>query len=234
MENSFQTSFIPKKPIIDNGANSNNKNTTSISIVISVFIFIVMIVSTAGLYFYRGYLEKNKQDMSESLSKMRDSFDDKTIAELELYDKKVSTAKQVLSGHTVLSPLFYLLNDLTLSSVQYTKFNHSTENGVFSVEMSGIAKDYRSIALQADVFNTNKGSMLKDVIFSNLTKDQKNNVTFNMEFTVDPTLLSYANNITLSNDSPSTDEINTQDINQVVVPQTDVNNNPLQTTNNTQ
>jgi hypothetical protein len=62
--------------------------------------------------------------------------------------------------------------------------------------MSGIARDYKSIALQADVFNTNEGRMFKDVVFSNITKDKNNYVTFNVEFNVDPKLLSYGNSIT--------------------------------------
>lgn len=196
MDNSFQTSFIPKKPILSNGSNLSPRSTTSISMVISSFILVIMIASTFGLYLYRVYLEKNKENLSAALFEARNKFDQNTITELESFDKRTSAAKQVLSGHIVLTPLFELMNELTLSSIQYTKFEHSFADNVFSVKMSGIARDYKSIAVQADVFNTSKGSMLKDVIFSNLTKDKNNSVTFDLEFSVDPSLLSYLNNIT--------------------------------------
>ena len=198
MENSFQTSFIPKKPIISNGASSNSggsNKTTSISMVVSVFILVVTIASTVGLFLYKSYLVKSKSDLLTSLSKAKDSFDQKTISELELYDKRAKAAKEILTGHIVLSPLFDLVNSLTLPSIQYTDFDHQTKDGVFSVKMSGIAIDYKSIALQADIFNTSKGSMFNNVIFSNLTKDKNNNVTFDLEFDVNPQLLSYSNNI---------------------------------------
>ena len=195
MENSFQTSFIPKKPIIDNGMSSKKDRTTSISMVVSVFILIAVVSSAVGLFLYKSYLEKNKEQLSASLSKVRDSFDSNTIAELEMYDKKSTISKSVLEGHLVLSPLFESINDLTLPSIQYTKFDHNTDNGVFIVKMSGVARDYKAIALQADVFNSDKGKMFKDIIFSNLTRDKNNYVTFNVEFTVDPALLSYSNNI---------------------------------------
>lgn len=195
MENSFQTSFIPKKPIIDNGMSSSRDKTTSISMVVSVFILITAISATAGLFLYKSYLQKNKEQLSSNLSKVRDSFDSKTISELEMYDKKSTISKNILESHIVLSPLFKLINDLTLSSIQYTKFEHSTDSGVFIVKMSGVARDYRSIALQADIFNSDKGKMFKDLIFSNLTRDKSNYVTFNVEFTVDPSLLSYSNNL---------------------------------------
>lgn len=197
MENSFQTSFIPKKPIVANGAVSGGaKNSSNIFVVVSILIFVITGLLAGGLFFYKDYLLKDKEKLSSNLFKIRDSFDKDTIAELEFYDKRVSVAKQVLSNHIVLSPLFDLVNKLTLSSIQYTKFEHRSNNNVFSVNMSGIARDYKSIALQADVFNTNEGRMFKDVIFSNITKDKNNYVTFNVEFNVDPKLLSYGNSIT--------------------------------------
>ena len=208
MENSFQTSFIPKKPILTNSTVSTPSNTTSITMVVSFFIFIVMLVSAGGLYLYKNYiLVKSKEDLSASLFKIRDSFDKNTIAELETYDKRTTVARDILSNHIVLSPLFETINKLTLSSIQYTNFEHTTNNSIFSVKMSGIAQDYKSIALQADVFNNEKeGKMFKDVIFSNLTKDKNNFVTFDLAFTVDPALLSYTNN--LVNAAPSTDTTN--------------------------
>jgi len=244
MENSFQTSFIPKKPVTANSINNKPESTTSITMVVSVFIFIVMCLAAGGLYWYKNfYLLKTKEQLSASLEKVRNSFDKDTITELETYDKRINASRQVLTGHVVLSPLFDLLNKLTLSSVQYTKFNHSTLNNIFSVKMSGIAKDYKSIALQADVFNTEKGKMLKGVIFSNLTKDKNNYVTFDVEFNVDPALLSYTNNITnnLSTDtnqtvttttSPTVD-LNTPSVNAPTTPiQNVVIPAPVNTTNN--
>ena len=127
--------------------------------------------------------------------------------------------------------MFELLNKLTLSSIQYTSFDHSTVNNVFSVKMSGIARDYKSIALQADVFNTSQGSMFNNIIFSNLTKDKNNNVTFDLEFDVDPALLSYANNIVnVNTDTTTTDTTASNPIDTTSPVVSSVNNVP---TNNT-
>ena len=235
MENSFQTSFIPKKPIMmNNNSVSGSGNSTSIPVVVSVALIVIMVIIGGGLYLYKGYLEKNKADLSASLFKIRDSFDKDTINELELYDKRTTVAKQILNNHIVISPLFELLNKLTLSSIQYTSFSHSVSNNVYSVKMSGIARDYKSIALQADVFNTSQGSMFKNIIFSNLTTDKNNNVTFDIEFDVDPALLSYSNNIVNINsentNTANTSTPNTTDANPVV---SNTNASPTPSTNNT-
>lgn len=240
MENSFQTSFIPKKPIIENGLSSGGgrrDRTTSISMVFSLSLLIIMAASTGGLYFYKGYLQKNKEQLSSSLFKVRDSFDKDTITELEMYDKRTTVAKVILDRHIVMSPVFEVINELTLSSVQYTKFSQERKEDVFSVRMSGVARDYKSIALQADVFNTGKGQMFKDLIFSNLTKNKNNYVTFDLEFTVDPALLSYSNNITSAKPAAKSIPVETTVVqsNQNIVPGgTSDSGQPLQTNNGIQ
>lgn len=219
MENSFQTSFIPKKPIIDNGyVPGKQARTVSISMVVSVSILVIMIAATGGLYFYRDLLQKNKNQLSADLLKKRDSFDKDTISNLELYDKRSTVAGNLLKKHIVLSPLFEVLNELTLPSIQYTKFEHTIDKDQFVVKISGLASDYKSIALQADVFNTGRGTMLKDLIFSNLSKNKNNYVTFDLEFTVDPELLSYSKNITNAKVQKPLDNTNTQAPIQTVTP----------------
>lgn len=202
MENSFQTSFIPKKPITTTTNSSNKiKQPTSLFSLISIFLLIAMGVLSAGVYLYKGFLQTQKQSLSEELLKSREKFEKDTIDDLELFDKRSRSAKQVLDGHIVLSPMFALLGSLTIPSIQYTKFDHKTTDQGFIVEMSGMAKDYKSIALQADVFNTAKGRFFKNVVFSNLTRDKTNNVLFDVKFEVDPSLLSYEKDILLNQGS---------------------------------
>lgn len=195
MENSFQTSFIPKKPVTTTSVPVRSH--TSLFSILAVLLLVLVGLASAGFFFYKSYLIKQKEVLSESLAKARASFEKDTIDTLELYDKRVGAAKQVLSGHLVLSPLFALLGELTLPEVQYTKFEHTTTDKGFSVKMSGTARDYRSIALQADAFNGAKGRSFKNVVFSNLTKNKTSGIDFDVEFVVDPALLSYEKNILL-------------------------------------
>lgn len=194
MDNSFQTSFIPKKPII---APTDYKEKTSIGLfgVFAIIILIVVIIASGALFFYKDYLSGKRDNLSSSLSKTRDNFDEKTIKELEAYSKRTISAKNVLNNHIVISPLFKLIEDITIPQIQYTKFEHSSDKNIFTVKMSGISKDYKSIALQADMFNNEKNGYFKNVIFSNLTRNFGENVNFDVEFSIDPSLLSYEKNI---------------------------------------
>jgi len=205
MENSFQTSFIPKKPITS-GTTTSGKEPTNFFSLITGILLVIAILASAGLFVYKMYLTKQKDTLSASLLVNRDSFEQGTIDELALFNRRTDSAKQILSNHVVLSPLFALLGDITIPQVQYTNFDQQIDDkGIITVNMSGIALDYRSIAIQADVFNGPKGSSLTNVLFSNLVKDKNNNVSFNLKFNVNPELISYEkNNLLEQSDSTST------------------------------
>jgi len=216
MDNSFQTSFIPKKPI--NQVVTNNKEPQSIFSLIIIFIFILTLLTSIGLFFYKSFLLKQKDSLSSSLELAKNSFDKDTIDELSLFDKRLNVSKQILDEHIVLSPLFNLLGETTIPTIQYTEFKQININNLFQVEIKGIARDYRSIALQADLLNKVKGSHFRDVLFSNLVKDKNNNITFNLKFNILPELISYKN-IVLNEDINKVDNSKIQaDIKSEVLP----------------
>lgn len=197
--NSFQTSFIPKRPInTTSGSSISSRDTGKNSnpfVIFSIIILILTILATGGLYLYKSALIKQRDNLSVNLEKVKNSFDQKTIGDLELFNKRISASREILNNHVVLSPMFKLLGDLTIPSIQYTKFSNSSTDKGFTVVMSGVAPDYQSIASQANVFNGDNGRLFKNVVFSNLNKDLNNRVTFDVTFNVDPSLLSYQNNI---------------------------------------
>lgn len=192
MENSFQTSFIPKKPVI---SDKTIKTPKSLLLIILTFLLIVSVLVSIGLFLYKNYLIKQKESYSTELSVVRESFEKDTIEELALFDKRTESAKDILNDHIVLSPVFVLLGQITIPSIQYTSFSHQNDEDNFVVEIEGLAKDYRSIALQANMFNAEKSHSFENVLFYNLTKDKSNNINFNLKFNVKPALLSYQNSL---------------------------------------
>lgn len=195
MDKSFQTSFIPKKPLLQES--SVQSEPLGFFPFIAGVLFVGSLLCTGGLYLYKNYLLNQKTALESSLLASRDSFEPETIKVLELFDMKTNISKQLLFGHTVVSPFFETLASLTVPYVQYTKFDMGiTEKGV-SVTMTGTALDYKYIALQAQTFNNAKGSYFKNVIFSDLvSKDKKSsNVSFKVSFDVDPSLFSYERSV---------------------------------------
>lgn len=192
MENSFQTSFIPKKPII---SGATGKEPTNFFYLITILLLVISVLLSAMLFVYKIYLNKQQESLSSSLAVNSDSFEKETIAELELFSKRTASAKEVLENHVVLSPLFSLLGEITIPQIQYTRFDEQIDDkGVILIKISGVALDYRSIALQADVFSSKEGNSFKNVLFSNLIKNKNGNVSFELKFNVEPDVISYEKN----------------------------------------
>ena len=149
-----------------------------------------MIIASGGLYFYKGVLAKNITSMSAQLTLAKNSFEPDQITRLQVLDKRLRASENLLNGHISISPIFEALQALTMKTVRYTKFSYSfNDKGKVDVKMSGQAIGYRSIALQSDLFGTNKDII--DPVFSNLSLDDKGNVLFDLEFSVDQNFVNY-------------------------------------------
>jgi len=190
MEQDFQTSFIPKKPMIEERAVATRP--VSFLTIISVFIFFTVALASGGLYFYKGIAAKNIVKMENDLNLAKNRFEHSKITQLQVLDKRLRASSLILSKHIAVSPIFEALQLITLKTIRYTKFSYdfgTDKDTRVMVKMSGQAIGYRSIALQSDLFAKNK--YLVDPVFSNLLLDDKGNVLFDLEFSVDPTFIDY-------------------------------------------
>ncbi|MCC7160532.1 hypothetical protein IT399_02345 [Candidatus Nomurabacteria bacterium] len=187
MEQNFQTSFIPKKPIVKETVVSARP--VSIFLIVALFVLFFVLLVSGGLYFYKGIVTKQIGDMQKNLELAKNRFEPAKIAELQILDKRLRASSDVLSKHVAVSPVFDALENLTMKTVRFTKFDYSLDGDKVKVKMSGVAIGYRSIALQSDLFAKNKNII--DPIFSNLTLDNSGNVVFDLDFSVDPSFVNY-------------------------------------------
>jgi hypothetical protein len=192
MDQNFQTSFIPKKPMIEEHSSTASPHSVSFLLIISLFVFFTVSIAAGGLYFYQGILNKNIASMQNTLVLAENRFEPSKITELQTLDKRLNAANEILSNHIAISPIFETLQAVTMKTVRYTKFSYSISDDKIpkiTIDMSGQAVGYLSIALQADLFSQNKN--LIDPVFSNLSLDDKGNVLFDLEFSVDPSFVNY-------------------------------------------
>lgn len=200
MEQDFQTSFIPKKPIIEERAAVARP--VSLLTIISIFIFFTVILASGGLYFYKVYLTKNITQMQGDLNLAKGRFESSKIVQLQVLDKRLIASTEILSKHIAISPIFQALQTLTMKTVRFTKFSYSLgdeKSSNVNIKMSGMALGYRSIALQSDIFTKNK--YIIDPVFSNLSLDNSGNVLFDLEFLVDPSFVDYKQVLKVANNN---------------------------------
>jgi hypothetical protein len=193
MDQNFQTSFIPKKPIVEE--RDTQTRPVGFFVIVAIFILFAVLLGTGGVYFYKEVVTKSILEKETSLTLAKKDFEPSKISELQLLDKRLRSATEILSHHIAITPIFRVLSDLTMKTIRYTKFSYSFGNekkAKISVKMSGQAVGYRSVALQSDLFATKEeGKNFIDPVFSNLSLDDKGNVLFDLEFLVDPSFVDY-------------------------------------------
>lgn len=194
MDQNFQTSFIPKKPVVKERVESSRP--VGILLVASIIVLITVLLATGGIYFAKESLVKAIKSKQETLDKARNRFEYSKIAELQLLDKRLRASTDILNKHISVVPIFSALEKVTMKTVRYTKFSYALsadKSNKIDVKMSGIAIGYKEIALQSDLFTTNDivNKNFIDPVFSNLTLDVSGNVLFDLAFSVDPSFLNY-------------------------------------------
>jgi len=197
MEPNFQTSFIPKKPMVE----ERDAPVRSINIftIIAIFVLFAVILTTGGFYLWRKSIKDNIMQKESELNLARGRFEQKKIEELQLLDKRLRASTEILSRHVSITPVFEALSALTMKTVRFNQFSYdlgTEKDAKVSIKMSGVAVGYRSVALQSDLFGTkDEGKSFIDPVFSNLKLDDKGNVLFDLEFLVDPGFVNYKQTI---------------------------------------
>lgn len=211
MDQNFQTSFIPKKPIMEDRVRSSSSS-VGLFMIASIFIFFTVLLGSAGLYFYKNSLMAQLTTMKTDLNLAKNRFEPSAISKLQILDKRLNAGTEILSKHIAISPIFKAIESVTIKNVRYSKFSYSlTDTSKIEVKMNGQAIGYRSVALQADLLSKNKYFI--DPVFSNLSLDSKGNVLFDLSFSVDSSLVGYKQMLETSSNASEVSQVNVETMN---------------------
>lgn len=193
MDEKFQTSFIPKKPVVSSVDTSGSGR--SLFMVISIFLFIVSLILAGAVFGGKKYLSSQLAKDKENFSKNQEAFDTVTVDTLVKLDKRIESAKKILKKHVAVLPLFDYLESKTLKNIRFKNMKLSfLEDNTVEVTMKGEAKNFSAVALQSDVFAENKNfisSMISDIDLSST-----GNVIFNFKTQIDQAMVSYNSTLT--------------------------------------
>lgn len=197
MEPQTPASFIPKKSLDSSMRVRSSGALGGLLFLVGLFVFIVSVLSAGGVFAYERYLTASIADKSASLQKAKEAFDLSAIEALSRMDTRIKQAETLLQKHVAASAIFSFLSVETLQNVQFTSFEYALQDdGSAAIVLDGIAGSFSTLALQSDQFGASQA--LSDVVFSGIKIETGGKVTFNVKATVDPTLLNYARNLTIT------------------------------------
>ncbi|TSC55977.1 MAG: Uncharacterized protein Greene041679_549 [Parcubacteria group bacterium Greene0416_79] len=191
----LQTSFVSKQPAMMAPHMGGRSRTVSWFGIISIFVFLAAAALAGAVFFYQRYLVGEIAGMDAKLVETRRSFEPEFVDVAERLNRRILSAKALLSAHRSLSPLFDLLEKKTLTSVRFQNFSFSAEKeGVTLLSMTGQAKSFNAVALQSDIFG--EEHYFKNPVFSNFNLNEQGDVLFQFKAEIDPGLLGYSEHMT--------------------------------------
>ena len=191
MENTFTTTFIPKKPIVpETSGPTPTSRPVGLLSTISTILFFVAIICAIGVYVWEKYETQQSAKLAASIALVEKSFEPQLITQLQTLDTQLKSANSILANHTVVTPIFNVLASSTLPQVQFTKMSliDDATKGL-TVTMSGVANSYQTIAQESDVLGST--SAFKNVLFSNFVLTTSGQISFDLSFYVDPSISNF-------------------------------------------
>ncbi|MBI4155752.1 MAG: hypothetical protein HY507_00790 [Candidatus Zambryskibacteria bacterium] len=190
MEPKFQTSFIPKAPIVSAPTAAVSSRSINIFSLIATILFAAAVLTSAGLFIYKNILTNQIAEAGKSLDSARKAFEPEKIEQLVGANSRIIAAKELLNKHVALSGVLTLLQELTLKKVQFDNMKYqSRENSPPTISMDSQSETYNALAAQQEIFSKNK--FIKSSEFSDFNLDENGNIKARFFATLDPTLVSY-------------------------------------------
>ncbi len=190
----FQSSFIPKGPVTtSSGSNPTavpvRRGDRSIIAFVGNTIFTLAIILAGSVFAYKYYLNRSIAQMGSQLESARATLEPELIKQLTDLNERIVSTQAILHEHTILTPVFLFLEEITPTTVRYTQFKFDATEAGSELRLLGQATSYAALAGLSELINQNPD--FKQPLFSDLKLDDKGNVSFSLVVTINPQMLSY-------------------------------------------
>ncbi|MEI8123656.1 MAG: hypothetical protein WCG60_00590 [bacterium] len=202
MDTKFQTSFIPKKPMMQQDAKIGSS--VSIFLVISIIIFLISLALGGWVFWQKNLLIENIKAEQNIIKENKEGLksDSVTVESIVELNSRIEVSSGLLNKHVAIYPLFDFFKNVTLRNVRFTNFSFSGSSkdsfgqSKVGVSMSGQAKDWKTVASQADEFGrADWKNIIKEPKISGLNLNQDGSVSFVFSAFISPDYISYDNEL---------------------------------------
>lgn len=204
----MQTSFIPKKPVIESRPSGSG---VSLFLLLSIILFITSVALAGGVWVWRNSLIKQIEKDKADLVAAKDSYEQDTIDPLIRLNDRIEESKNLLNNHIAVSPIFMMLEKNVLRNVRLKsmKFINGSESKQ-KIELTGTATNYDALSKQSDAFGSPElRQFISQPVVSDFTPTTDGGISFNFTASVDPKLISYANTLEVVSEIVQPVDINT-------------------------
>ena len=186
MDSKLEKTFMP-----GSGAKGGS-SATSLGSIIGGGIFLIVALMAGGVFLYGQYLDNINAQIEQEISKEADNIDKEVLNELKIFDARLNSVDELLSGHIASSKLLKLIGETTVKSISFDSLEFKLLGDTPTVSISGVAPDFRSVAAQVGILRVNEN--FQKVLMSELGMSEEGvgrKITFKIDVQVDPEVIGY-------------------------------------------
>ncbi len=182
------TSFVPRAPQPSPRQGGVDAG-TNIFLIVAAALFAVTLLCAGAIFAYDKLLTKRLESRADALASAQSAANKSQVQNFIRLRDRLSSAQELLNRHVVLSGFFDTIESLTPQNIQYSTLTVTVAgDNTAQVEITGVAKNFNTLASQSNGLATNKH--IKHAIFSgiNLNKEA-GGIGFTLKATVDSALI---------------------------------------------
>lgn len=148
----------------------------------------IVFLLAIGVFFYGRILAAEQSTKDAALAKAEAAIDPATVEGFVRLRNRLNQSGTLLNGHVSFSNFFTTLETLLPATVRFSTLHLAIDpaSGMTKVEGSGLAKSFNALAAVSTAFATD--GRIKDAIFSKITINRDNSVSFGLSAALDPKL----------------------------------------------
>lgn len=144
-----------------------------------------------GVFLYGRLLAGNLAAKDAEVEKSQKAIDQSTVESFVRLRNRLNQGQVLLEKHVAFSGLFSSLGTLLPSTVRFSTLHVLRDSaGVSKIEGTGVAKSFNALAAVSTAFA--EDGRIKDAIFSKITVNKDNSVSFGLTATLDPKLVAFS------------------------------------------
>lgn len=183
------TSFVPHAPA--GGAQRSGSGFAGAFATVAYSILGIAFILAVGVFIYGRMLASTQSSKDAELYKAQSNIDVATVEGFVRLRDRLASGQTLMNGHDALSNFFSVLVKVLPSSVRVSSVHLSFGNdGAPKLEGSGVAKSFNALASASTAFA--KDGRIKGAIFSKITVNKDNSVSFSLTATLDPKLVAFS------------------------------------------
>lgn len=192
MEPKFQTSFIPKRPVVASSGSvpppDITREVNPLSVIANV-VFVVMLFVSGALFGYKILLNNQIAEAGTNLESARETFQLDKIQEMIDANARLTASNNLLEEHIAVSGLISLIEELTVQKVRISELSYKKQGVLSDLSIKGEVSTYNALAVQSKVFSDNPS--ITNIRFFDFTPTETGSVTFSFTSKVSPEVVSY-------------------------------------------